>query len=226
MSTPGEWCTPTPRPAPEAPYEGTLAEAAVGNSLCSTGWSAYLLTGFLVDFLVRHFASPLNVETPDLRSLVWSPGDRTGILIEEESRWRPQTTEKRPAVIVKRNAYRSVRLGRANLAGYNNGTGSRFYAKLWSGSHTLFCLHRSGAGADLLATEVVNEVGRFAHALQGALGLHYLEVVEVGPASEVEEATESRAVPVTVGWVYEDTWEVVEEAPPLRRVSLRRLLNP
>lgn len=222
MSTPDSWCIPEAETPPEPPYRGALAEAAINNSLCSTDWSEPLITGFLVDLLVQHFADPLSIESPDLRHLVWRPEERTEILIEEASRWVGSLVEKRPAVIVKRNACRSVRLVRKDLAGQDQRTGARSFVKLWVGSHTLFCIHRSGLAADYLAVEVRREVGQFAETIKEELGLHDLQVVEVGAATEIEEATESYAVPVTVGWSFQETWEVARVARPLK-ISLRRI---
>lgn len=227
MPTQDGWCTPGEPDAAEPRYSGTLEGEDLQNALCATGWSPYTLTGFVVDWLRRHFGSPLNVDTPDLRNALWTPSQRTGIVIEEEGYWFGDKVEKRPAVVVKRNAYRSIRLVRNNLAGHNLETGVRDHFVLWSGSHTVFCIHRSSAAADLLATEVQMELTRFAPVLVQMLGLLYLDVVEVGPASEVEEATESRVVPVTLGWVYEEGWQVIEEAPPLRQVTIETVLrNP
>ena len=65
------------------------------------GWRQLMITGLLRDLLVRHFASPLQIEEDDLKHLVWQEGERTGILIESIHRWRGDLVEKRPAVIIK-----------------------------------------------------------------------------------------------------------------------------
>lgn len=222
MSTPGSWCTPGPDASESAPYDGNLLYEAAGNSLCTTGWQPILLTGFMRDRLINHFASPLNIETPDLRHIVWQPGERTGILIESVHRWRQGLVEKRPAVIVKRNAYHSVRLAISDFSGKDK-FGGKDYVVLWVGSHTLFCINRTGASVEILATEVQRYFTQFAQVFKEYLNFKSFSVVEVGAISEVEEATESQVVPVTVGWAYEETWNLRKEARPAWRVSLARL---
>jgi hypothetical protein len=180
------------------------------------------MTGFLRDALYRHFADPNNIEQYDLRSIVWRPDERTGILIEDVDRWRQGLVEKRPAVIIKRNAYRNMRTTIADLSGKDRWGGYNFVT-LWVGSNTLFCIERTGIAADVLATEVQRYCTQNAQVFKQKLGLIAFSVTEVGAISELEEATENQVVPVTVGWAYEETWNLRKEAPPIWRVSLARL---
>jgi hypothetical protein len=210
------WCTPgTPAPPPSG--------AELFNSLCETGWQPYLLTGLFVDWLSRHFAEPGNAGAPSLRNVVWRPDERTDILIEEESSWTGTLTEKRPAVVVKRNEYRSVKLVMRDLSGGDERLGTQDRVKFWVGSHTLFCIDRNGPGAEILAQEVQREVGQFAPEVRRLLGLHALDVMTVGAPSVVEEATEGRSVAVTVAVTYEETWRLAPEALTMGNLSLSRI---
>lgn len=222
MSTQAQFCTPGAPVPPEAPYAGSL-ENVIASSLCSTGWRPVLLTGFFRDFLVRHFATPLNIETPDLRHITWTADERTGILIESVFRWRGSLVEKRPAVIIKRNAYRNLRVAIGDFAGVVDEKGFREYATLWVGSHTLFCIHGTGAATEILATEVQREVTQFAPVIKQDLQLIALAVSEVGAISEVEEASEHFVVPITVGWAYQERWKITLDSRPIRSISLRWL---
>lgn len=191
------------------------------SSLCATLPTPIILTGLFRDVLCRHFIQADNIQDPQLQGLVWTNNDQTGILIESIHRWLPATTGKRPAIIIKRNAYRN---SRATIGDRYQGTpgdqeGNYRYTTHWAGSHTLFCLGRSGAQAELLSTEVQRELTQFAPELLSLPYLHRLQVVEVGEISEVEEAHEHFAVPVTVLYQYEQNWKIRLQAPRLMQVS-------
>lgn len=57
------------------------------------------------------------------------------------------------------------------------------------------------------------------------LGLLQFAVTEVGAIAEVEEATENFVVPITVGWAYQETWELQVESLPIKRIPLSIILE-
>lgn len=183
-----------------------------------------MLTGLVRDLLIRHYTTPLNIEEPDLRHLVWRPDERTGILIESIHRWRGSIVEKRPAIVIKRNAMQNLRLVIANKAGVTE-QGHVEYMTTWVGSHTLFCIHGSGASVELLATETQRELTHFAPVISDYLGLMKWSVTEVGAISELEEARESFVVPITIGWAYEELWKLELESLKLRKIPLSAFLD-
>lgn len=224
-TTPEDWCTPDPSQTVRPATVNPLARGSLSTSaLCSRGWQPIMLTGLLRDLLTRHFADPATIESPDLRGLIWREGVETGILIESAHRWRETLANKRPAIIIKRNGYKNLRLGMGNYAGAN-GQGQPRYATMWVGSHTLFCLHGSGAAVEILHHEVVRDMSRFSSVVLETLGLHRWQVTDVGPVSELEEARETFAVPVTVGWAFQDVWLLEREVPRLRKIVLSMLLG-
>lgn len=189
------------------------------------GWQPILLTGFLRDRLTQHFAEPLGV-TNDLRKYVWRADERTGILIESVYRWRPEVTEKRPAVLVKRNAYQNQSVAIGDLSGEDEKSfGYEEFTTLKIGSHTLFCLHGTGASVEILATECERVIHRFSPVICRYLGLAKFQVTEVGGISEVVEAKEHYAVPITVGWAYPESWRLTYESLPLRRIPFEVLVD-
>lgn len=188
------------------------------------GWRPIMITGMIRDQLTRHFARPLGIEQPDLRQLVWREDDRSGILIESIFRWRTDFVGKRPAVIIKPNGRKNLRLGILDAAGTTE-DGHLLYRTFWVGSHTIFCLHGSGASADILATEVQRELTQFAEPLRQQLGLFLFQPTEVGAVGIVEEDRQSFAAPVNVGWAYAEDWRIDFESRKVRRVSLSVLLD-
>lgn len=188
------------------------------------GWRTLMITGLLRDLMIRHFSTPLNIEEGDLRQLVWRDDERTGILIESITRWRGDLIEKRPAIIVKPNARQNQRMFIADLTGKTE-QGDFLYQTFWVGSHTLFCIHGSGASVEILATEVQRNLTEFHPVIIEYLGLYNWQVTEVGAVQEVEEAKESFVVPVTVGWCYDEKWKLSQESLKLRKIPLSILLD-
>lgn len=217
MVTPASWCPPAP--SPEEDFQTLI------SSLCKIGWRPILITGLIRDLLVRHFSTADHIEDSDLKQFLWRPDEQTGILVESVYRWRPELTEKRPAILIKRNAYRNQTLGINDVASLTQ-TGHRVMTTSWVGSHTVFCLSRTAAGADILATEVQRELTRFSLPLKQYLGLLDWRVVEVGEPAEAEESKTTYVVPVSVAWSYLENWVTYEQAPWLRRINLEILLRP
>jgi len=219
-NTPGSqpaWCPSPPPSEPPQDYKQLVAWEDVAKGICHYGWGPILLTGMLRDWLTRHF-TPQNVEDVDLRKLVWQEAASSGIMIESVWRWRPDMTEKRPAVLVKRNAMKNQRFAIADRQGSDK-EGNDHYQTFWLGSHTLFCLHQTGAACEILATEVQREFTQHAPYLIKYLHLHKFQVTEVGPVSEVEEAAQNYVVPVTIGWAYIEKWKLALDALPLKAVD-------
>lgn len=197
------------------------------SSLCSLLARPVVMTGLFREMLTRHFQDGRMETLPELASLIWRPGDVTGIVIESIHRWRPQTTGQRPAVVIKRNAYRNQRYGIGDRQQGNptDRTGTEKFTTFWVGSHTLFCLGDTGARTELLATEVQRQLTEFGPQLRESIKLHRFAVLEVGPVAELEEQIETFVVPVIVGYAFEETWVVTQQAPKLSRVSLSTLLD-
>lgn len=209
----------------EPPETNTGQSQFIGttvSSLCSLYPRPLIITGLFREILTTHFADPETIEEPDLRDLVWQPGTATSILIESNHRHIPELTEFRPAVIIKRNTMQNRRLGIADL---NQGpptdpAGRAHYTTFWAGSHTLFCIARSGAQAELLATEVYRQLHQFHPVIRDFALLLRFQVTEVGAIAELEEARESFVVPITVAYAFYDAWTITQEVPILRSVKL------
>ena len=220
--TPETWCEPSAVETGPEVNDGVRPRPY--SNVCITGWRPLLITGLIRDMLTRHFMVPTGIEETDLRRYLWRADERTGILIESIFRWRGELVEKRPAVIIKRNAYQNVSLGIGDRMGITE-QGHEDFCTFWAGSHTLFCIHGSGAGAEILATEVQRELTQFAPVIVEYLGLMRMRPTEVGAISEVEEARESFVVPVTIGWIYQETWRLQLESMKLHRLPLSVLLS-
>ncbi len=229
MST-ADWCPDQQDPVAK---DACKTQGVVDVSyLCEHGWQPLLITGFLRDTLIRQWSSSTNILAPELKQYLWREGKTSGILIESVFRYRPELAEKRPAIMIKRNSFKNIQTGiggqvfGGGFATYENEKGAiSRYATLFMGSHTLFCIHATGASTEMLATEVMNHLTECLMPIRKHLDLRQFSVVEVGAIQEIQESNENFVVPITVGWCYEHAWELREVSHPLQSVSLTSLLG-
>jgi hypothetical protein len=192
------------------------------NSLCELGPRPLVMQGWLRLWLTGHFQKA-NLEDQDqtIQKMLWRPDATTGIMIESNTRWVPELTELRPAVILKRGAWRRIRLGIADrMLGYFQIDGQEVYANLWQGSHTLFCIASKGGEVEKLAAEVYRELNEFGPAFREVLNLMRFEVTEVGEIMILEEARQNFVVPVVVAYAFTEQWHLNREVPVMRRIDM------
>jgi len=200
------------------------------STLCSYGMRPHVMTGLLRQLLIGHFSDPSNIDEPRVRKHIqnlgaWQPVDNGlnagGILIESITRWLPQTADKRPAVLIKRNGWKWMRQGIGDSLGQNEYTGAAAYAGMWEGSHTLYCLSPNGAETEFLTTEVVKFLINFSPLIRDQMNLHRFIVAEVGGIGEIQEVVQGYAVPVTVSYVAEEAWTLQPYVPRLKRIVFK-----
>lgn len=194
------------------------------SSVCSLGMRPLLMTGFLRQVLMEHFAEKDHIEDRSLHDYLWTSDAGSDILVESITRWNPEQAGARPALIIKRNGWRVERRGIDNrLMGFGSMDGSDAYTTFMSGSHTIFCLSLAGGECEKLAAEVYRHLVSFSSYIRRELDLHRFAVTEVGPLSELEESEEHYAVPISIAYTHEESWTVIPHAPKLKRVVLQTL---
>jgi len=195
------------------------------SALCQLFPRPQIMTGVLREILIQLFGRENNVDEQDLRQLVWKEGVRTAILIESYHAWNPSLIAKRPAIILRRNTYtREPRAIDDRYQGQITMESTR--TTFWQGSHTLFCISRSGAQAELLSTEVAQALTTFGAAIRDAVNLHRFGVMEIGGIAELEEVAEHFVVPVTVAYAYQQSWITRPyNMPILKSLSLKSVLE-
>ena len=196
-----------------------------GNNLCALGMMPHVITGFLRDWLTNRFSDADNIETEQLRGMLWKATQPTGILIESITRWKPEATEKRPAIIIKRGSWSSSRLVLNDSAGINDVyLGSQRYGRLMTGSHTLFCISNSGAQSEIISGEVFKDLNTYGLVIANILNLVKFEAVELGELFQLEEAKENYAAPIVIQYTGQEVWTVAQQGPILKRVNLSSYL--
>lgn len=230
MTNTAGWC---PEPSDTPLKDASKTQSTINPSyLCEHGWQPLLITGFLRDLLVRQWSNSVNLISPQMQQYLWSEKTTSGILIESVHRYRADLVGKRPAIMIKRNSFKNMQTG---FNGLMQGIGERAYENekgaitrhttLFIGSHTLFCIHGTGASTEILASEVVGHLVAALWPIRRHLGLRQFSVTEVGAIQELEESSENSVIPITVGWGYEHVWQLREESMPLQAVSLAGIVG-
>jgi hypothetical protein len=192
------------------------------NNFCQLGPRPLVVTGWFKYWLQGHFGSAATMEStaPSIVRNLWKPNNlQTKIAIESVTAWTPELTEHRPAIIIKRNGWKRIRLGIDDrMMGTQAPSAQNQYCNLWQCSHTLFCITGEGAETELLAAEVFRELNEFGPVVRQILDLMRFEVMEVGEVMKLpQNARENFVVPITVAYAYREDWEVISEAPFLKR---------
>lgn len=197
------------------------------SALCSLGPRPIVMTGYLIQVLRQHFADPNNIEDqhfrhpPGGRDYVWRQGNDSGIVIESATRWDPEKTGQRPAILVKRNEWGAIHKGiNDQHMGNLSLEGREKYTYFLRGSHTLFCIGGESGEAEKLGTEVYREIGQFAPIIRKNLHLHRFQLLQVGQLGKLKEATDNYAVSVSVGYAFEESWVIRHHTPKLKRIVL------
>jgi hypothetical protein len=201
------------------------------SSICELGPRPLVVTGWLKLWLQGHFADAANIEgqpndppATGLTRNLWHPDDKTTRLaIESASHWKPELTEHRPGIMIKRNPWKRMRLGIDDRMMFHLAPDAQDrYANWWQGSHTLFCIAGDGAETEKLAAEVFRELNEFGPIVRKILDLKKFEVAEVGELFKLKTtARENFVVPISTSYVYEESWKVVQEAPLFTRLLTR-----
>ncbi len=202
--------------------------APLPSVLCSLGPRPHIVTGYLRQWFIDHFSVRNRIENPQLFTKLWSavPTD-TEIEIESVTRWKPQTTEFRPAVIVARNDWKVLRFGINDMMMGDKwvlNPGIDYFAVAAEGSHTLFCVSSDPLEAELIGTEVYRETLEFGHRARADMALQRFQTLGLGKVFEIEEARQNYAVPVTVAYAAMEYWRVVPYTPFLKRIVLSEFL--
>lgn len=202
------------------------------SALCSYGMRPHVMTGLLRQLLMGHFADPEHIEDGKVRQQIkdlnrWRPDEGDlglnagGILIESITRWLPSSTDKRPSIIIKRNAWQWSKAAIGDKAERNLYTGKESYFGFWQGTHTIYCMAGNGAETEFLATEVVKFLILFSPLIRAQMELKKFYVSEVGGVGEVQEVVQGYAVPVTVTYVAEENWSIQPYVPRLKRIVFK-----
>lgn len=197
------------------------------SSLETTGLRLNVLTGLFLDLLATHFSSAAHIRDPLLQGYIWNADSTLSkILIVPSWKWQTADQQRRPGIVVRRDALQFSGIGLADgaaIIGDRSETRIPSIADetlhvLASGSHTLFALSAQPGQVERLADEIALRILHFQQALRKEFGFHTFRVAGIGALADIEEASEYFAVPVTVSYSLDEAWSVPTEAPFLKRI--------
>lgn len=195
------------------------------SSLCSSGVPPLILTGIFVQLLRSKFSDADEIEHPALKDNVWTPSIETSkILIRPAYQFAPKDIQARPGIYVRRQAINTRILAMNNQfqPGYDpeNLDGAQRHETLHGSGHIIFCVGRTGAEAELLGTEVWKHFLHFGPILREDLKLARFQVMQLSEVGKVEESAEHWATAVSAATFYYETWQLIMEAPVLKRIGI------
>jgi hypothetical protein len=200
-----------------------VAEKAA--SICALMPRPQVVQGLLVSWMRVHFSDAPNIEDPALKNTLWAADIRqTGIAVDSVYKWQPALTEFRPGIFIKRGPWKIVRLGIDDRRMGVPPSGYRQYSTYVQGAHTLFCVSNAPAECEILGAEVFRELIEFGPIIRQAYGFMRFQVMEVGEVSILEEARQNFILPISVAYAAEESWEIVQQAPPLKSIKLSTFL--
>lgn len=205
------------------------------SALCSTGHQPLIMTGVFVQLIRQHFSDRENIADPVMRAkALGEPGHwiwrenptETGITIESATRFDPRQAETRPAVYVRRNSWQTRKISiNDQVQGRPLLSGQRMFTKLLMGSHTLFCLAGEAGEAEKLGYEVAADLITSGPIIREELYLHQFAVAEIGGIGKIKEASDNFAVPVTVSYAFENTWQMHQHVPLLKTIGVTTTIS-
>ena len=192
------------------------------SSLCSTGMTFNILTGCFLQLLRSHWATESNIENEKLRRYLWTADPKaTQLWIEPVHKWNFRVTQRRPAILLRRNAAQAKKIAINDMAhgGISLTEEGDRHVKLLQGSHAVLIIGREGAEVEALAAEVYKFFLQWAPVLRKELKLTWLEVGQIGAIGQIAESKEHFGVPLVINWAYAEAWKIKTEAPLLKVIE-------
>jgi hypothetical protein len=197
------------------------------SAFCRLRFSSMLLTGVLLDLVREHYGNPSFIVDPTLKKFIWRQGDDTSILIESCGTVTETRVQQCPAILVKRHAIRTKRLGLNDELKGGAIRGLTQYTEIMEGAHTLFCMSKLSGAAENLANETALYLQELAPTIRGSLGLEYdFRLTEIGELALQEGENETYVVPITFDHASCHSWGIGHNVTPIRKISFKMLLDP
>jgi hypothetical protein len=199
----------------------------VPRVFCRLRFSPMLLTGVILGLVREHYGNPQTIVDPTLQKFIWRQGDETDILIESCGTITETRMQQRPAIIIKRRAFKTQRLGINDEIKGSAIWGPAQYTEIIAGSHTLFCISKLSGTAENLANETALYLQEFAPVIRGSLGMEYdFRLTEIGELGLLEGASETYVVPITFEHASRHSWAIADHVTPIRKFDFKILLDP
>lgn len=200
--------------------------------------SPQLITGYFLRLIQNKFSDKNNQLDETLRNdkyVYHAPNmvdqnASTGILITTPYKFKPQTGQKRPAILVARASLAvdpAVAIGSkwhtpTNLVGngHNPNTeatlGQNQILNFFSGSMVFYCIAEEAAAAEILSTELLYFFTDHERPIVNDLGLTRMRVGNLARPQPVEEYKDNWVVTLTLSYNYQRAAVARTESPLLK----------
>jgi len=206
----------------------TLADRFVDpRTFCRLRFSPILATGVILGLLREHYGNPTAIVDPMLLPYIWRNDDASRILIETCTNDALTQIQVRPAILVRRNAIRPKREGLDDEIKKLGGENGREFVLTLHGSHTVFCIAGKPGQAESLANETAVYLMQSAPLIRGSLCFKGdFKLDEIGELGVIEGLGGQYVVPLTFSYITEFAWSIAPDAPLLRYIDVKMLLDP
>ena len=206
------------------------------SSLYSTGLKPIIVQGIILRLMKALFARTDNLLSPALREYEWKKNSKeTKIHIVPVYNWNIDTLQARPAIVVKRNAWKTRKIGIGDGMRTavdwdlnnedNRPLGHPTLRIAVEGSTTVFVISKLAAECELLATEVFIHLVQYAPVIRCEFNFDIFNVAELGGIAKLDESEEYFVIPITIAYAVVDSWKLIKEAPLFKGLIVKNNLE-
>lgn len=219
-----------------AKSEGKITTTA-RDFIKSLPLTPHVITGYLLNFAIWKFSDVDNIVDPKLRKAyyLWDEEDtiqeirQTGINITTAHRFDPTLADQVPAIVIARGGCSqgprmsigdrrhvpTSLLGQANANEFPT-LGHNSYHFLLGGRHIIYCVNRTGAGAEVLGIEMWHALLDYSQVIRADLKADEFRVGELGAAGKIQEFNDNWTVPIQISYKYQRKTMLTSESPILK----------
>jgi len=196
------------------------------DTLCALGPTPQIMTSLFLTWLREHFSDSDNIEHAIFRDRLWdSEACATRVMIEDATVWTPEMTQRRPALLVKRNSWEHTKRFTFDSQSGTTEDGRPTYTKLWRGSHTIFAVSPEGGECEILVAETYRFLMHFGPIFRQYFNLMKFELLQVGELSMIEETSKAYACPITVAYGWQENWAIRPWGPNITDLRLSQIFE-
>lgn len=176
---------------------------------CNKGLGPVAVSGLLISILEDFFYYDENIQEPNLKDRTWTSSLNTEILITSVGNWKPELAGKRPAILVKRGAWRTEFPGLHQ--GLIQGSYPDSHTYLVLGTHYIIIIGKTYAETETLAEEVYRFLLNVSPIILEELPFHLFRVREIGEVRPLKEDRTHFMTIVSVDYAFIENWNIYRE---------------
>ena len=187
------------------------------DEVCDTTLDTKSVTNLLLRILIKHFAEVdedgelINVTNPNLADLKFTGDVATSkIRIAVNTVFDFASAMTMPALIVKRGALKSARVGIGDSVDFKESsdgeTQSVEYVRTVSGSHSILVMSALDGEVEELATEVFDLLTRLSPVIRAVYPFLDFQIEDMSEVQLADEGGNKFVVGINISYAYEHGW--------------------